>query len=137
MLAYQTNNGVFGPGGHGGGIFQTTISGLGSTSVGPQGVYSEKTLNLQIEANAVLPQIGKSKIAEDGKLGPETCRAIKNIVSSGKYSGWSVPNSCSTAIAKPADVSLDKPGMSNSTKLLLAAGGVVLLVGGYIAWKRF
>lgn len=40
MLAYQTHNGVFGPGGHGGGIFQTTVSGLGALRYGTkQGIF--------------------------------------------------------------------------------------------------
>jgi len=29
-MQFNAKNGVFGPGGHGGGIFQTTVSGLGS-----------------------------------------------------------------------------------------------------------
>ncbi len=29
-VGYNTKQGIFGPGGHGGGIFQTTVSGLGN-----------------------------------------------------------------------------------------------------------
>lgn len=34
-LAYDTKQGNFGPGGHGGGIFQTTVSGVGHVAPGP------------------------------------------------------------------------------------------------------
>lgn len=34
---YNTKQGVFGPGGHGGGIFQTTVSGLGAAPSFPKG----------------------------------------------------------------------------------------------------
>lgn len=32
--SFNTKQGIFGPGGHGGGIFQTTVSGLGATGLG-------------------------------------------------------------------------------------------------------
>lgn len=34
---YNTKQGIFGPGGHGGGIFQTTVDGLGAAPSWPKG----------------------------------------------------------------------------------------------------
>lgn len=142
--SYDTKQGIFGPGGHGGGIFQTTVSGLGNTDVGPRGVYDEKTLSLQISANAVLPRIGKNKIKEDGILGDETCGAIKAIVANGSFSGWKIPIEC-TAIAtysySSSQQQLDQgyeadTGLSTGVKIAIAGAAVLAIVGGYVAWRK-
>jgi hypothetical protein len=135
---YNTKEGIFGPGGHGGGIFQTTISGLGTTDVGARGVYSEKTYNTQLMANAVLPRIGFVKIEEDGILGDETCRAIHRIVASGRYKDWTVPSNCGTTnslFSSEADLYAE-PGLSTMAKVLIAGAMVAVGVGSYVVWKR-
>lgn len=142
--SFNTKQGIFGPGGHGGGIFQTTVSGLGTVVTGPRGVYSEATLSTQIEANAVLPRIGRDKITEDGKLGNETCSAISAIIESGSFSGWTMPAACSSGGSSASIVSAPitsdayefKPPMSTGTKIAIAGAGVLLVVGGYVAWNR-
>ena len=139
MLGYQVQQGIFGPGGHGGGIFQTTVAGLGATEVGPRGQYSEATKSTQITANAILPQIGHGKIGEDGKLGDETCGAIQAIISSGRYSGWTYPEACaSSAESYPAVEEVDPyytPTTDVGLKLAMIAGGVLLALGGYYWWS--
>jgi len=58
--AYNTDEGIFGAGGNGGGVFSTALgSSLGATSSYPYGAYSEDTKSLQASANAILPSIGK------------------------------------------------------------------------------
>ena len=129
---FNTKQGVFGPGGHGGGICQTTVNGLGATS-------SARILAIQAEANAVLPQLGFPSIKEDGILGPETCGAIKAIIASNKYSGWILPSECDTTIPT-AEIDLAyayKPPMSTAAKVAIAGVTVLVVVGGYAAWKKF
>lgn len=127
---FNTKQGVFGPGGHGGGIFQTTVSGLGTTAQGAA---------LQAEANAILPQLGLPKIAEDGVIGPKTCGAIKAIIASGKYSGWSLPSACNTMPSSPA-IDLEyayKEPMGTGAKLAIVGATVLAVFGGYWAWKKY
>lgn len=128
---FNTKQGVFGPGGHGGGIFQTTVNGLGSSSA--------RGLALQAEANAVLPHLGFPKVAEDGIIGPETCGAIKAIIASNKYSGWSLPSECGS-ITSTAEIDLAysyKPPMSTAAKVAIAGATVLVVVGGYVVWKKY
>lgn len=92
--AVDTGNGVFKPGGYGGGVFDGDISGLGSIGarrVGkgrrsmrglgddatdyPWRTYSDKTKALQQATNVSLAKAGMCPIAVDGKLGGGTCGA--------------------------------------------------------------
>ncbi len=94
-MLWDTGNGVFKPGGYGGGVFDGDISGLGS--IGPRTApsrrkralrglgndsadypwksYSDKTKTLQQATNTALAKAGMCPIAVDGKLGGGTCGA--------------------------------------------------------------
>jgi hypothetical protein len=96
-MLWDTGNGVFKPGGYGGGVFDGDISGLGSIGarkVGarkkwarsvrglgddsadyPWRTYSDKTKALQQATNASLAKAGMCPLAVDGKLGGATCGA--------------------------------------------------------------
>lgn len=103
---YDTGEGVFRPGGYGGGVFDGNIAGLGALnpkptkSLGilsslfsneeadyPWKAYSEKTKALQQEANLRLIAKQKCPIVVDGKLGPGTCGAVKFV-------GGTPPSTC-------------------------------------------
>ncbi len=140
--AYNTDEGIFGAGGNGGGVFSTALgSSLGATASYPYGAYSEDTKSLQASANAILPSIGQSTIEEDGILGPLTCAAIKAIKASGKYSGWDVPAGCSAPVVTkaptPAPSMLTSGSGGTSQKLKLAAIGALGVFGGYWLWKKY
>lgn len=122
---FNTKQGVFGPGGHGGGIFQTTVSGLGNTEY--------YILALQKKANEILPSIGQPTIKEDGILGPETCGAMRMIVASNKFPGVVPPPACANI---PLDHSYE-PIMSTGTKLAIVGVTIAIAAGGYWAWKKY
>ena len=105
---WNEGEGVFRPGGYGGGVFDGNISGLGALSAKPTkslGIlsslfegssdasdypwkaYSDKTKTLQQETNLRLISKQRCPIAVDGKLGAGTCGAIKFV-------GGSPPSSC-------------------------------------------
>lgn len=89
--SWDTGQGVFKPGGYGGGVFDGDISGLGSIGArgqrrGVRGLgdaaadypwraYSDKTKALQASTNESLKKAGMCPIAVDGKLGGGTCGA--------------------------------------------------------------
>ncbi len=98
--AWDTGDGVFKPGGYGGGVFDNNISGLGSLGVSsraevavlkrarrglrglgddstdyPWKTVSEKTRALQKATNEALAKAGMCPITVDGKLGGGTCGA--------------------------------------------------------------
>lgn len=89
---WDTGQGIFKPGGYGGGVFDGDISGLGSigarrarprsmrglgdnASDYPWRAYSDKTKALQQATNVSLAKAGMCPIAADGKLGGGTCGA--------------------------------------------------------------
>jgi hypothetical protein len=74
-LQYDTRQGVFRAGGRGGGIFDGTIAGLGSTGGYPWRAYSDATKAVQTKINAILKANKHCPITADGKLGPATCAA--------------------------------------------------------------
>jgi hypothetical protein len=94
---WNEGEGIFKPGGYGGGVFDGDISGLGSigsrrTSKGiamrglgddsadyPWKAYSEKTKALQQATNSLLAQAALCPVAVDGKLGAGTCGARKYL----------------------------------------------------------
>lgn len=96
-MLWETGDGVFKPGGYGGGVFDGDISGLGSvgarrsvkgigtTGLGddsadyPWKAYSEKTKALQTATNSLLAQAALCPIPVDGKLGAGTCGARKYL----------------------------------------------------------
>lgn len=96
-MLWDTGNGVFRPGGYGGGVFDGDIAGLGSLAqrqktkrrpgrwfikgLGddaadyPWRVKSDKTAALQTATNVSLKKAGMCPITVDGKLGGATCGA--------------------------------------------------------------
>jgi hypothetical protein len=103
-MDWQTGDGVFKPGGYGGGVFDSNISGLGSLGNGlprrasrrgwsvrgihglgddsadyPWKVKSDKTSALQTATNVALLKAGLCPITVDGKLGGATCGARNHL----------------------------------------------------------
>ncbi len=94
---WDTGQGVFKPGGYGGGVFDGDISGLGSigrrrvkkgiamrglgddSADYPWKAYSDKTKALQQSTNSLLAQAALCPVAVDGKLGAGTCGARKYL----------------------------------------------------------
>lgn len=94
---WDTGQGVFKPGGYGGGVFDGDISGLGSIGarralkgIGMRGlgedsvsypwkVFSEQTKALQQSTNSLLAQAALCPVTVDGKLGAGTCGARKYL----------------------------------------------------------
>lgn len=95
--SWETGEGIFKPGGYGGGVFDGDISGLGSigtrrvkTGIAMRGLgddnadypwktYSDKTKALQQSTNSLLAQAALCPITVDGKLGAGTCGARKYL----------------------------------------------------------
>lgn len=91
---WDTGEGVFRPGGYGGGVFDGNISGLGSIgqrtaprkAIGaddddmPWRVKTNTTIELQSTVNALLLGMGMCPIEVDGKLGGATCGAAKYVL---------------------------------------------------------
>lgn len=99
-MLWETGQGIFKPGGYGGGVFDGDISGLGSLSAGkkrrrfrlgpirglgddasdyPWKVKSDKTTALQQATNQLLAEAALCPLTVDGKLGPGTCGARKYL----------------------------------------------------------
>ena len=103
-MLWDTGQGIFKPGGYGGGVFDGDISGLGSLSsirkgkrrrhpfhLGPMGalgddasdypwkVKSDKTAALQTATNQLLAEAALCPLTVDGKLGAGTCGARKYL----------------------------------------------------------
>jgi len=94
---WDVGQGVFRPGGYGGGVFDGNISGLGSIGVRcaikgiamrglgddgasyPWKAYSEQTKVLQQATNSLLAQAALCPVTVDGKLGAGTCGARKYL----------------------------------------------------------
>lgn len=117
-MLWETGNGVFKPGGYGGGVFDGDISGLGS--IGPRTIRHKKsrartlrglgavsstdmpwktkadaTIALQSTINAYLLRFGMCPISVDGKLGPGTCGAARYVLDqNGDKSDAEMPDSC-------------------------------------------
>lgn len=90
---WNTGEGVFRPGGYGGGVFDGNISGLGSIGARPTPkalgedadampwkTRADRTLELQSTINAYLLSMGMCPIGVDGKLGGATCGAAKYVL---------------------------------------------------------
>ncbi len=107
-LAVDAGDGIFRPGGYGGGVFDGNLAGapslgrartLGdaSTDTGdyPWMAYSAKTAALQTATNASLAAAGYCPLAVDGKLGPATCGARNRLTVDDKTGAvWSNPSTC-------------------------------------------
>ncbi len=102
-MLWETGQGIFKPGGYGGGVFDGDISGLGSLApsrqkrhrrplrAGPMGAlgddtvdypwraYSDQTKALQQATNTLLAEAALCPILVDGKLGAGTCGARKYL----------------------------------------------------------
>jgi hypothetical protein len=98
---WNAGQGIFRPGGYGGGVFDNNLSGLGSTrkrslrglgaddtATYPWRQYSDATKKLQQVTNESLIKAGLCPIDADGKLGGATCGARNHLsVNSEKYFG--------------------------------------------------
>jgi hypothetical protein len=112
-LQYNVGDGIFKPGGYGGGVFDGNLSGapaLGKkakTSMGslgdaasdavdyPWDTYSAKTAALQTATNTELKAAGYCPIAVDGKLGPATCGARNRLnIDAGTGTTIENPSTC-------------------------------------------
>jgi len=120
MAGWNVGQGIFKPGGYGGGVFDGNISGLGSEATDyPWKAYSAKTVELQQTTNQALRQAGYCPIAEDGKLGPATCGARAQL--SLDYAGrtlFALPSTCpgdGTPYTWPKKVGAGCPGTSQPT----------------------
>lgn len=112
---WNEGDGVFRPGGYGGGVFDGNISGLGTLGhtvhrgsvrgLGDDSVdypwrtESEKTRGLQEATNVSLVKAGLCPLTVDGKLGGATCGARNHLsVNSEKYFGQAMafnnPSAC-------------------------------------------
>lgn len=109
--SYDVGEGVFRPGGYGGGVFDGNLAGApalgkrGRTSLGaaassatesdklnyPYGKYSAQTLQLQNALNAYIVKLGYCPLIADGKLGAATCGAA---VFRPAVDGKTVPTTC-------------------------------------------
>lgn len=116
---WSVGDGIFKPGGYGGGVFDNNISGLGALGVPrtkrslrrsvsglgsdatdyPWKAVSEKTRELQKATNESLAKAGLCPLTVDGKLGGATCGARNHLsVHSEKYFGQQMsfanPSTC-------------------------------------------
>jgi hypothetical protein len=161
-LGWNVGDGVFRPGGYGGGVFDGNIAGLGATGSYPWGTYSADTLALQKSTNVALKDAAYCPIATDGKLGPATCGArlqltavnagnavfaapdtcqsfkYPTLASKGCTSGSAVATTVqpSTPLTPPPEFA--SAGMGSSTKraLAFAVGGVVAIGVVYMLKKK-
>jgi hypothetical protein len=116
-LQYDVGEGIFRPGGYGGGVFDGNLAGApalgsaGSRSLGddasdatnyPWLQVSSATSTLQQATNTALVAAGYCPIAVDGKLGPATCGA-RNALTATDTTGaiWSNPSTCQSFTSPP------------------------------------
>ena len=110
--ATDVGDGIFRPGGYGGGVFDGNLSGapsLGShqsKTLGditatasdqanyPYGKYSAQTLQIQNSLNQKLVKYGFCPIIADGKLGPATCGAVLSVGGLDPGAPVSYPTTC-------------------------------------------
>lgn len=134
-LAYNVGEGIFRPGGYGGGVFDGNLAGapsLGhrsSRTLGdatptpddaanyPYGMYSAQTKQLQDKINQNLIAGGFCPIIADGKLGPATCGAS---VIAGPAGLTPMPSTCQdiktvTSAAKGCGTGPTAPAASSSS----------------------
>lgn len=111
--SFDVGEGVFRPGGYGGGVFDGNLAGApalgkrGRSTLGaspgaptatasdkvnyPYGKYSAQTLQLQNALNAYIVKLGYCPLIADGKLGAATCGAA---VFRPAVDGQTVPTTC-------------------------------------------
>lgn len=94
----------------------------------PLSTYSTVTVETQIKLNQVLPLIGKQKVTVDGKLGAGTCQAIRDVIKSGKVTGWVVPDSCPSVSSSGGGSVI--PGGGGGGSVIPGGGGSVVPGGG-------
>lgn len=158
-MQYDTGRGIFMPSGHGGGIFDGDLSGLGGDAERfPWLGVSDDTKALQKSTNVALSELGYCTLSTDGKLGPVTCGG-RQLAHDLYSSQMLVPSTCQSftkprhtsqgcvsSQPRPSYVSpvltqesaaLPSPGMSPGTRRVLAfavgAGAVGL---GFYFWSK-
>jgi hypothetical protein len=139
-LQFTTRRGVFGPGGHGGGVFQTAQTmGFGQDTIDtqaqaadvvaqaaaalPYGVYSANTVQWQNSLNDTIKAKGYSipLLKADGILGPETCTASAAVAAASGSSSFTVP-ACSRANAATLPVTPATPTPASTAAPSLGPG---------------
>ncbi len=158
-VAYDVGEGIFRPGGYGGGVFDGNLAGapaLGHRSARalgdvtptaedsanyPYGKYSAQTKQLQDKININLIAGGFCPIIADGKLGPATCGAA---VIAGPAGLTPMPSTCQdiktvTSAAKgcgtgpvapsSASASIAKPGAAVTSSLPLLSSSTKTVLG--------
>lgn len=139
-LQYDVGEGIFRPGGYGGGVFDGNLAGApalgkrgvkGVSSMGalgdaasdavdyPWGKVSDKTKALQQVTNTELATLGYCPIAVDGKLGPATCGARNRINIESPDAQYANPSTCQS-YATPTSVSTGCGAGSSSAKPLVS-----------------
>ena len=129
QASIDVGEGIFRPGGYGGGVFDGNLAGAPALGAAPTladhglgddasdypwGVYSDKTKALQQATNTELAKAGYCPLAVDGKLGPATCGARNRLTiedTTGAF--YNNPSTC-TSYATPTKVSAGCGGGSPS-----------------------
>lgn len=137
-LQYDVGEGIFRPGGYGGGVFDGNLSGApalgkrgrgvsGMGSLGdaasdavdyPWGKVSDKTKALQQATNTELAKLGYCPIAVDGKLGPATCGARNRVNIESPDEQYANPSTC-TSFTTPSKLSTGCGSGSGSSSALV------------------
>lgn len=149
-------DGIFRPGGYGGGIFDGNLAGVSdwfpwgtdeaeikAGASYPWGSYSEDTKKLQQTTNVALKQHGYCPISEDGKLGPGTCGARKTLQAHIPGMQWpatcqsfSTPSKCPSGATDPLLSTGPGPAIAPSPKFMSSTmdnRSLAFLVGAGVA----
>ncbi len=145
-----------GGGGSGSDAASAIQAGVSMASTYPWGTYSAATKALQTALNTTLKSFKKPPVGVDGKLGGETCGALKWAGQQGALSAG-IPATCKSFTAyppasggggggvyvtpSPATTTPIQPyvaeGMSSGTKTALVVGGITALaVIGFMVFKK-
>jgi len=146
--------------GLGGGILTTgSLGSLGATPAAdtpqdfnyPWMAYSADTKKLQSDVNVELKNRGYCTLTTDGKLGPATCGAVKQMIQEAGASDVSPPETCKSFTAprkppctvaptptNPSDTPPVVTTSSSSDSTWLIVGGLVAAaaVGGALYFKK-
>lgn len=161
-LQYNVGDGIFKPGGYGGGVFDGNLSGApalgkrGKTSMGslgdaasdavdyPWAQVSDKTKVLQTATNVELKAAGYCPIAVDGKLGPATCGARDRLnIDAGTGTTIENPSTCQ-AYTTPTSAStgcgsgsintvISSPGASQASMTSMPMSSSTKKILGFLA----
>ena len=146
-MIYSVGNGIFKPGGYGGGIFDGNLSGLGAE-------YSEEVANTQRNLNLALTAHDMCPIEVDGKMGKVTCGASRYlgvtppgctsfVEPRSKAQGCSAPSapvatmpSSTPALAPPAPAVMQFGTAPDWKKYIAFAAGALVVAGGLYWFTR-